>query len=196
MLHGRRRPRVCRRADRRQETSRFLSESDRRADRRRGPADGRFHRQDQQRRPTCRGVGGDRLRGSLRQHHGKRSNGFGAGQHADDVLRRAITPPGITASGNATGCTPAHTGTVTSVTFTGDGTVLSSTPSVAVTSSGTLSASLNSSGEERVSGRADVRLSRDSDLSGTSQRRIFQSRRSTTGSRAGSRLPKMGLTPS
>ena len=34
-------------------------------------------------------------------------------------------------------------GTVTSVTFTGDGTVLSSTPSSAVTASGTLSASLN-----------------------------------------------------
>ena len=37
----------------------------------------------------------------------------------------------------------AGTGTVTSVTFTGDGTVLSSTPSSAVTSSGTLTASLN-----------------------------------------------------
>jgi hypothetical protein len=34
-------------------------------------------------------------------------------------------------------------GTVTSVTFTGDGTVLSSTPSTAVTSSGTVTASLN-----------------------------------------------------
>ena len=36
------------------------------------------------------------------------------------------------------------TGTVTSVTFTGDGTVLSSTPSGAVTTSGTVTASLNS----------------------------------------------------
>ena len=38
---------------------------------------------------------------------------------------------------------PVGTGTVTSVTFTGDGTVLSSTPSSAVTSSGTLTATLN-----------------------------------------------------
>lgn len=37
---------------------------------------------------------------------------------------------------------PATAGTVTSVTFTGDGTVLSSTPSSAVTSSGTVTASL------------------------------------------------------
>jgi hypothetical protein len=51
---------------------------------------------------------------------------------------------GITANGNATGCTPATGGggTVTSVTFTGDGTVLSATASTAVTSSGTLTAAL------------------------------------------------------
>lgn len=36
----------------------------------------------------------------------------------------------------------AGTGTVTSVTFTGDGTILSSTPSSAVTTSGTLTAAL------------------------------------------------------
>jgi len=53
-------------------------------------------------------------------------------------------PLGITANGNATGCTPTTGGggTVTSVTFTGDGTVLSSTPSAAVTSNGTLTAAL------------------------------------------------------
>jgi hypothetical protein len=50
---------------------------------------------------------------------------------------------GVGANGNATGCTPANAGTVTSVTFTGDGTVLSSTPSAADTSSGTLTATLN-----------------------------------------------------
>lgn len=41
-------------------------------------------------------------------------------------------------------------GSVTSVTFTGDGTVLSSTPSGAVTSSGTLTASLNSQSANKV----------------------------------------------
>jgi hypothetical protein len=50
---------------------------------------------------------------------------------------------GVGANGNATGCTPANAGTVTSVTFTGDGTVLSSTPSAADTISGTVTASLN-----------------------------------------------------
>jgi hypothetical protein len=50
---------------------------------------------------------------------------------------------GVGANGNATGCTPAPTGTVTSVTFTGDGTVLSATPSAADTTSGTLTATLN-----------------------------------------------------
>ncbi len=44
--------------------------------------------------------------------------------------------------GDGTWATPAGGGTVTSVTFTGDGTVLSSTPSSAVTTSGTLTASL------------------------------------------------------
>lgn len=42
------------------------------------------------------------------------------------------------------------TGTVTSVTFTGDGTVLSSTPSAAVTSSGTLTAALATQSANRV----------------------------------------------
>jgi hypothetical protein len=50
---------------------------------------------------------------------------------------------GVGANGNATGCTPANAGTVTSVTFTGDGTVLSLTPSAADTSSGTVAATLN-----------------------------------------------------
>jgi hypothetical protein len=50
---------------------------------------------------------------------------------------------GVGANGNATGCTPANAGTVTSVTFTGDGTVLSSTPSTADTGSGTVTATLN-----------------------------------------------------
>lgn len=45
---------------------------------------------------------------------------------------------------DGTWATPASgSGTVTSVTFTGDGTVLSSTPSSAVTTSGTLTATLN-----------------------------------------------------
>jgi hypothetical protein len=53
-------------------------------------------------------------------------------------------PLGITANGNVTGCTAATGGggTVTSVTFTGDGTLLSATASAAVTSSGTLTAAL------------------------------------------------------
>jgi hypothetical protein len=50
---------------------------------------------------------------------------------------------GVGANGNATGCTPANAGTVTSVTFTGDGTVLISTPSTADTGSGTVTATLN-----------------------------------------------------
>jgi len=44
--------------------------------------------------------------------------------------------------GDGTWSTPAGGGTVTSVTFTGDGTVLSSTPSAAVLTSGTLTATL------------------------------------------------------
>lgn len=44
----------------------------------------------------------------------------------------------------------AGTGTVTSVTFTGDGTVLSSTPSGAVTASGTLTAALATQSANRV----------------------------------------------
>jgi len=47
---------------------------------------------------------------------------------------------------------PAGTGTVTSVTFTGDGTVLSSTPSGAVTTSGTLTATLANAGGGTVLG--------------------------------------------
>ena len=45
-------------------------------------------------------------------------------------------------------------GTVTSVTFTGDGTVLSSTPSSAVTTSGTLAAALATAGANTVLGNA------------------------------------------
>lgn len=48
---------------------------------------------------------------------------------------------------------PANTGTVTSVTFTGDGTVLSSTPSSAVTATGTLTAALANAGGGTVLGR-------------------------------------------
>lgn len=44
--------------------------------------------------------------------------------------------------GDGTWATPSATGTVTSVTLTGDGTVLSATPSSAVTTSGTLTAAL------------------------------------------------------
>jgi hypothetical protein len=46
--------------------------------------------------------------------------------------------------------TNASTATVSSVTFTGDGTVLSSTPSTAVTTSGTLTAALNTQTANRV----------------------------------------------
>ena len=52
---------------------------------------------------------------------------------------------GLTAVAGAGGA-----GTVTSVTFTGDGTVLSSTPSSAVTTSGTLTAALASQSANRV----------------------------------------------
>lgn len=45
---------------------------------------------------------------------------------------------------------PAGSGTVTSVTFTGDGTVLSSTPSSAVTTSGTVTGSLNTQTKNKV----------------------------------------------
>ena len=59
---------------------------------------------------------------------------------------------GVGANGNATGCTPANAGTVTSVTFTGDGTVLSSTPSAADTSSGTVTATPQHADQEHVPG--------------------------------------------
>jgi hypothetical protein len=51
---------------------------------------------------------------------------------------RVLTSNGTTASWQA----PATNGTVTSVTFTGDGTVFSSTPSSAVTTTGTVTAAL------------------------------------------------------
>jgi hypothetical protein len=51
-------------------------------------------------------------------------------------------------------CHAAGTGTVTSVTFTGDGTVLSSTPSSAVTTSGTLQGTLANAGANTVLGNA------------------------------------------
>jgi hypothetical protein len=55
-------------------------------------------------------------------------------------------------SAQATGVkwSAAGTGSVTSVTFTGDGTVLSSTPSAAVTTSGTVTASLNTQSANTV----------------------------------------------
>lgn len=53
-----------------------------------------------------------------------------------------ITPSGQNLTFSVNPAFPG-TGTVTSVTFTGDGTVLSSTPSAPVTSSGTLTATLN-----------------------------------------------------
>ena len=49
-----------------------------------------------------------------------------------------------------TGDLPAGTGTVTSVTFTGDGTVLSSTPTTAVTAGGTLAPSLSTQAANAV----------------------------------------------
>lgn len=48
----------------------------------------------------------------------------------------------VSGTGITCGTSDAHVGTVTSVTFTGDGTVLSGTPSSAVTASGTLTATL------------------------------------------------------
>ena len=51
-------------------------------------------------------------------------------------------------------CHTAGTGTVTSVTFTGDGTVLSSTPSSAVTTSGTVTATIANAGANTVLGNA------------------------------------------
>jgi len=58
----------------------------------------------------------------------------------------------LTSTGSSSAPTwqAAGNGTVTSVTFTGDGTVLSSTPSSAVTSSGTLTASLNTQSANKV----------------------------------------------
>jgi len=52
--------------------------------------------------------------------------------------------------GDQTWATPGGGGTVTSVTFTGDGTVLSSTPSAADTSSGTVSATLANAAQNSV----------------------------------------------
>src|ERR1700733_5322229 len=48
----------------------------------------------------------------------------------------------VAGTGITCGTTSSKAGTVTSVTFTGDGTILSSTPSSAVTTSGTLTATL------------------------------------------------------
>ena len=55
----------------------------------------------------------------------------------------ALVATPTTAANWASSYIAAGTGTVTSVTFTGDGTVLSSTPSSAVTTSGTVTATLN-----------------------------------------------------
>ena len=64
--------------------------------------------------------------------------------------------PTYNTSTHAWGChqITGGTGTVTSVTFTGDGTVLSSTPSSAVTTSGTVTASLANAGANTVLGNA------------------------------------------
>jgi microcystin-dependent protein len=77
---------------------------------------------------------------------------IGTGVTSLNSLTGAVTISGsssiqITPSGNSliVSVNPAFpgTGTVTSVTFTGDGTVFSNTPSAPVTSSGTLTATLN-----------------------------------------------------
>ena len=57
---------------------------------------------------------------------------------------------GLSFSGTTLTATGGGSGTVTSVTFTGDGTVLSSTPSSAVTTSGTLTATLNTQSANTV----------------------------------------------
>jgi len=59
---------------------------------------------------------------------------------------------GFDGSGNIVDNGAEHTGTVTSVTFTGDGTMLSSTPSSSVTTSGTLTASLATTAHDTVFG--------------------------------------------
>ncbi len=80
-----------------------------------------------------------------------RLRGLDAGRHS--LSRRLdLVGPGTGSSGNVltsggaaanpSWTSPSGSGTVTSVTFTGDGTVLSSTPSSAVTGSGTLDATL------------------------------------------------------
>lgn len=56
--------------------------------------------------------------------------------------------------GDNTWSTPSGAGTVTSVTFTGDGTVLSATPSSAVTTTGTVTAALANAGAGTVLGNA------------------------------------------
>ena len=60
----------------------------------------------------------------------------------------------VSGTGITCGTTSSKAGTVTSVTFTGDGTVLSSTPSSAVTTSGTVTAALANAGAGTVLGNA------------------------------------------
>lgn len=62
----------------------------------------------------------------------------------------AIGGSGTKSNWNLAVSGPQGTGTVTNVTFTGDGTVLSSTPSAAVTSTGTLLATLNNQTANKV----------------------------------------------
>ena len=88
-------------------------------------------------------------------------------QWAQQVATPANPPTGsallyLNQSGNLACLTPTGgsclsaggSGTVTSVTFTGDGTVLSSTPSSAVTTSGTLTGALANAGANTVLGNA------------------------------------------
>ena len=74
----------------------------------------------------------------------------GTGQTTANAALNALLPSQtgnsgktLTTDGTNSSWVSTQGGSVTSVTFTGDGTVLSSTPSSAVTSSGTLSATLN-----------------------------------------------------
>lgn len=68
------------------------------------------------------------------------------GNHAFTINLAADTNVTFPTSGTLS----TSTGTVSSITFTGDGTVLSSTPSSPVTSTGTLTASLNTQSANRI----------------------------------------------
>jgi hypothetical protein len=77
-----------------------------------------------------------------------------AGYDHTGVFSGVTVSTGLSLSSGVLTATGGGTGTVTSVTFTGDGTVLSSTPSGAVTTSGTLTAALANAGAYSLLGNS------------------------------------------